>query len=49
MKKSMDKESKIKVATKKLYAKPQLLRYGSVTELTKGAGKSFSDIPTKRS
>lgn len=48
MKGIMDKESKMEVTTKKPYSKPQVLRYGSVTELTKGAGKTFSDIPTKR-
>ena len=52
MKKSVDQDSKeknVKVAAKREYSKPQLLRYGSVTELTKGAGKSFNDTPTKRS
>lgn len=51
MKKSVDQDSRdnnIKVAAKRVYSKPQLLRYGSVIELTKGAGKSFNDTPSKR-
>ncbi len=50
MKGSMERESKTKAVVKKPYTKPELSRYGSVAELTKGSGKSTIDGPgTKRS
>ncbi len=43
MKESMDRDSKTKVTARKSYSKPQLVRYGSVTDLTKGSGLTTAD------
>ncbi|GEM_PF-5839025 len=48
MKGSMEQNEKGKTAEKKPYAKPELIRYGSVAELTKGGGNSTNDTLSKR-